>query len=203
MWEYEVVWVKHGHELLLDARDLVEKTKGHIIEIGSERGEGSTALLATMAKELGRPFITVDMDENVASGAKEVLQKIDKNAKAVCQKGEDFLKEFEEPIGVLYLDGYDTMPPGAILPGDLAAPYEKLGGWSNEGAWLMHLKCVLETVKQVVPGGLVCFDDAWRRDCHWAERTKGYTAIPYLLMNGYHEIRYEEGAVLLERTVNA
>jgi len=197
-WEYSIIWEKHGHQLLLDHRHLMNFPKGKmLLEIGSDHGEGSTRPLATMAKELGLGFATVDMDPEITEKSKFVAE-IDESFKNICGKGEEFIRTLDpESIAILYLDAYDTMPPGLQLPGDMKAPYiSRMGGWDTRSAWRMHLTACKEADSRMVPGGLICFDDVWRRNGVMAYRSKGYLAIPWLLSKGYKEINFVEGCAL-------
>jgi hypothetical protein len=206
-WEYNIRWEKHGHQLLIDHSYLFKNfPKGKfLVEIGSDRGEGSTKALAELALELKLNFITVDMNWDIYKRALEIVHEVNPTFAAECDKGEDFINFFaEEDIAILYLDAYDTMPPGFELPKDIKDPYiENMGRWDNFDAWNMHLQCCVVANKKLMPGGYVCFDDVWRKDNVWAKRSKGYTAIPWLMDRGYKEIKYVDGCILLRKPVSA
>jgi Ni2+-binding GTPase involved in maturation of urease and hydrogenase len=72
----------HGHRLIEHFRPaiaaLVDGRDGlAMLEVGSERGSGSTRLLAELAKSLKLKFITVDADAEVAQEAKNIVASID------------------------------------------------------------------------------------------------------------------------------
>ena len=202
-WEYNIHWEKHGHTLLAEALLKTDLPLGtYIIEIGSDRGEGSTKILAEIAYSLQMEFVTVDVDPILCNSIKNILENISPFFEAVCSKGEEYLKTElkDNSIAALYLDAYDTMPPGLDLPQDMKEQYlVKIGPWNNQKAWDMHLESCKQANSKLIPGGLVCFDDMWRRDRKWAMRSKGYTAVPWLMSQGYEELDYVEGCVLLRK----
>ena len=202
-WELNVTWEMHGHKMLLKHSALMTSfTAGKFfLEIGSDRGEGSTRALAELANKLDLIFITVDMDPSIYEKALKIVKEINPKFSAECYRGENFIKLFgKEDIAVLYLDAYDTMPEGLDLPQDIKNPYIKnTGAWSNKAAWEMHLKASTRADERLIPGGLICFDDEWKKEGVWAKRSKGYTAIPWLFEHGYKEIDYVEGCVLLQK----
>jgi hypothetical protein len=208
-WEYNVKWEKHGHQLLFELlnepNDFKFPPGKFFLEMGSDRGEGSTKVLAELANKLELTFITVDMNPELCQNALKIVQAINPKFSAECDRGEDFIANFfgDGDIAVLYLDAYDTMPVGADLPSDIKEPYIKnMGKWSNEEAWNMHLKCSEIADKKLMPGGLICFDDMWRQGGmygHWAMRSKGFMAVPWLLSQEYEEIKYVDGCVVLRK----
>lgn len=202
-WELSVTWVKHGHQLIIDNQKIFQDShKGKILlEIGSDRGEGSTEKLALLAKQYGLWFITVDMNPEISIRCEKIVRDIDNSFISVCSKGEEYIANLPaESIAVLYLDAYDTMPPGYTLPPDMAKPYTKnLGGWNNDAAWAMHLKACQKGHNKIIPSGYVCFDDVWRKNRVWAQRSKGYLAIPWLMSMDYEEVDYVDGSILLQK----
>ena len=201
-WEYSVTWTQHGHSLLVDHKeDMADFTTGlTFLEVGSDRGEGSTKVLAELALSLGMKFVTVDMDDAVSDKVRPVVEAVHPEFMAICAKGEDYILTLpDNSIAVAYLDAYDTMPPDRMLPADMAQPYSRLGGWKNHEAWRMHLIASMALDFKLVPGGLLCFDDTWRKNGVWASRSKGYMALPWLLANGYREVAYVDGSILLRK----
>jgi len=207
-WEYNVQWEKHGHQLLSEHRSLIDFVKDNIVlEIGSDRGEGSTKTLALLAKDFNLKFITIDMNIDVINNVTSIVQSIDEKFDCFCYRGENFITTLSNnSIAILYLDAYDTMPENIDLPLDMKMPYlENLGNWNLESAWQMHLDACQRAHEKIVDGGLICIDDIWRRETlvsgyhEYAKRSKGYTAIPWLLKNGYKEVCYVEGCILFQK----
>ena len=83
--------------------DQLGKLEGSIVEIGSSRkgDDQSTQFFYELSKQLSVDFVTCDINEEIISGLHEL------DIPAVCQKGEDFLKSYNKPIGIVYLDNFD------------------------------------------------------------------------------------------------
>ena len=78
-----------------------------VVELGSERGEGSTRYFVEFCGGGGIPFYTVDPDRNGGYATALELAR----THAFCMTGEDFLREvfpsFELRIKFAYLDNFD------------------------------------------------------------------------------------------------
>ena len=57
----------------------------------------------------GQPLWSVDISAAACEIAAESVRE-HPNAKVVCGDGIEFLSKFQEPIGLLYLDGWDVVP---------------------------------------------------------------------------------------------
>jgi hypothetical protein len=196
-WDLDVGWVMHGDELLIEQLPNFKFTPWSLfIEIGSGM---SSIPLALQAKKMGLVFKSVDLSSEYNS-LDNILKKIDPHFDFLKMRGEEFLKGISNSISVVYLDAYDTMPSGYVLPLDMQMRYSEVGGWGgSEAAWLVHLEFVKLIDKWLVPGGLICFDDCWLNEDGWSFRSKGRTAIPFLLSLGYKVVKYVHGCVLLRR----
>ena len=102
-WERSVTWEMHGHQMLLKHSDLMTSfPKGKFfLEIGSDRGEGSTKALAELANKLGLVFITVDMNPEIHKRAVEIVEEVNPEFSAECYKGEYFIDLFKKEDIVL------------------------------------------------------------------------------------------------------
>ena len=199
--------VPHGHSILIKAierkaEELSEGLEGKLcIEIGSTRellpGQGSTAEIATKCKEHKIRFLTVDMDPENTRAAHDTLSSISENFKAVNSKGELFLQNFEEKIDFLYLDAFD-IDHGMHSEQRKSRYIQYLGAdINNEDCYKMHLDCAVEAARLIEPGGVIVFDDAWRNGEGWGG--KGFSAMPFLLNNGFRVIEETSNTVWLER----
>jgi hypothetical protein len=57
----------------------------------------------------GNPLWSVDIDERACQVAAQGVGNFPR-AKVICGDGIQFLKDFRQPIGLLYLDGWDVVP---------------------------------------------------------------------------------------------
>ncbi|MCX7744166.1 MAG: hypothetical protein N2167_06330 [Flavobacteriales bacterium] len=194
----------HGDEMiLLNKTFILQSLKGKdrlaIIEIGSQRGTGSTHRLCRFASQNNMHFITVDADENNAKGAAEIIAAVDNHFEAHHQLGEIFLRNYSKKnIGICYLDAFDLITDWPHKESTIESYKKRNAEFTNEAAYKMHLDAAQEVWDKVVPGGFICFDDAWKdNQGNW--QGKGKTAIPFLLSHGYVINYYKKNSVLLQR----
>jgi len=168
---------------------LIDKLRGTIIEIGTERGHGSTEALAKTAKRHNMRFITVDIFEDAVVAIRKPLKKVDPRFKAVCMDGIMFLRKYpRNDITVLYLDAFDAFYSNSqrIHSEKKNCEYEVRGNkLFNKNAWKMHLGCIKVCHTKIVAGGLVVVDDT-RLDESGNWDGKGKLAVPFLLNNSYN-----------------
>jgi predicted O-methyltransferase YrrM len=200
---------EHGHELLLahlrvhgaQMRAQAPSRKLTLVEIGTTRenvpGQGSTRKLAEYCKQTGMHFITVDMDPHNARMAKKLFDSLGVGFEAVAMKGEDFLRDYQGPLDLVFLDAFD------FDHGQHSAlrqsRYEKMLGTRIEDAAChqMHLDCAESVQRKLSPFGLVCVDDTWIEDGRWT--AKGTLAMPFLLAQGFELVEGRNRAALLRR----
>ncbi len=181
--------IKHGHELILKTKkEIAILARKHpdsvLIEIGSERGCGSTIKLAKMAKELGLQFITVDIDKDIIKNAELIVKKINPRFEAYNKLGEEFLTEWSTAnLGIVYLDAFD-IEASWHKQKTIKSYHRRDVKISNDNAWEMHLLAAKAVFNKIVPGGYICFDDTWKENSEWLG--KGKYGIPFLLNNGFY-----------------
>ncbi len=194
----------HGDEMILLNKKYIEsflndKKDLAFIEVGSQRGTGSTYRLSRYAKERGMHFITVDADENNSAGAEKIVEDVDKKYEAHHQLGEIYLQNYQQKnIGICYLDAFDLVTDWPHKESTIDSYKKRNAILSNEAAYKMHMDASEAIVNKVIPGGFICFDDVWLNN-HKQWEGKGKTAIPYLLQNDYHVICYKPNSLLLQR----
>lgn len=195
----------HGDEMILLNHDyihsfLADKNDLSFIEVGSQRGTGSTYRLSRYAKQYGYHFITVDADENNSKGAGEIISEVDDSYEAHHRLGEEFLAEYEgKKIGICYLDAFDLITDWPHKESTVESYKKRDAEFSNEAAYKMHLDASIAIVNKVIPGGFICFDDVWK-DEKGVWQGKGKTAIPYLLEKGFVVNCYRPNSMLMQRT---
>ncbi len=202
---------EHGHDLLLAAlskkisnyKPTVAPRKPVLIEIGTTRedvpGQGSTRKIALFCKQHSIDFITVDMDPHNSLLAREMFMEMGiSNFQAVTMKGEDYLKQYEDPLDFVFLDAYDF--DHGMHSKIRQSRYEQfLGSRIDEiRCHHMHLECAQSVLTKLTPTGLLCVDDTWLDEGKWT--AKGTLAMPYLLANGFTVLEARNRAALLGRT---
>lgn len=151
---------------------------GWVVEVGSERGEGSTGWLHRYATDHGLYFATIDVHPGRSKAADRIAP-----GHARCAQGRDELRRIR-PISVAYLDGFDWIPSGHERSRWIATQrdeYTTLGyELTNENAQREMLEEAHQVVRNAAPRCAVICDDTWGR---W--NGKGGWAVPYLRENGF------------------
>jgi len=155
-----------------------------IVEIGSDRGGGSTAALGRLCADSHIFFETIDIDLDAQYRAIEILSKIPNcSYQALCMDGRQYL-QYAKPntLALLYLDAVDL-------------------GMNHSLSW--HFSAAKIAKDKIVPGGFICIDDTW-----WCSefgmlgkqwKGKGHFVVPFLIWEGWKVISYLPRAVLLQK----
>ena len=205
--------------------DLAEELdrEGAIVEVGSDRGEGSTVFLSALANRTGRPFFSVDFSDEGF-----------RNARAACGScaqqgmGERWLEDAqgfasaaaaaglgEQPrIALAYLDNYDwTYPWTKAMSYKLQQhkDYQDQGlSLSNAKSQETHLRQAKAVEQRCTERCVVLFDDTWAGAAPGLYNGKGGQAVGFLLGHGFEVVQQSAadepshlGWVLLRRLPSA
>jgi hypothetical protein len=147
--------------------------RASIVEIGGERGEGSTSFLRRFAEQRGVRFHTVDM-VNTGMTGEAWLRRV--------------FPTLNERIAFAYLDNFDwTFETFKNEPWLLeqVADYAKAGiAMTNANSMAVHLEQTQLIEPFAADDCAILFDDTWQLpDGPWTG--KGGTAIPWLLSRGW------------------
>lgn len=201
--------VQHGHALLLAHlqehlaafKQQIGSRKPVLIEIGSTRenvpGQGSSRIIADYCEAQQLDFITVDMDPHNTASAASMFKNLGTDFRAVNQKGEDYLRDYQGDMDFVFLDAYDF---DHGKHSELRqSRYKKFLGSSidEQECHRMHLDCAQSVHAKLSEHGVVCVDDTWLVDGKWS--AKGTLAVPYLLDNGFELVDARNRAALLRR----
>jgi len=203
--------LEHGHELLLAhlevegdrLRGLASPRKITLIEIGTTRedvpGQGSTQKLAEYCQRHQMHFVTVDMDPHNTHMAKDCFRRLGAHEfDAVTMKGEDYLRDRQGDIDLVFLDAYD-FDHGQHSELRQSRYERYLGARIDEQAChRMHLHCATTLADKLWRYGVVCIDDTWLEDGAWS--AKGTLAMPFLLNTGFMVKEARNRAALLLRS---
>lgn len=206
--------MRHGPDL--------DPQRDVIIEIGTERGEGSTQFFADLAEYAQMLFVTVDVNPDQLRDAVNIESH--PHACAVLARGEDFLERFDDMVDgvdgakanikIAYLDNFDwwwsDVTPWEEHHVDFAAKfYEPFGlELNNDNSQATHLKQAQLVHEHNDPGSIIIFDDTWQHSPEGDSRMegaymkatfggtwdgKGGTAVPWLLEHGYEVLEHQVG----------
>jgi len=150
---------------------------GVIVEIGGNRGEGSSAFLKDFAKRHNMEMHTIDI-------APIVFADMDlyNGIQTHTMDGAEFLKTFDKKIKFAYLDNYYWL--FSFNLDALKSIYNINPKTNNDESRKAHLTQAIEVDKLADKPCFIMFDDTWKMpDGLWDG--KGGTAIPYLLKKGW------------------
>ena len=171
---------------------------GILLEIGSDRGEGSTPFFAGLVYGTTRELYAVDPSDYVEQNVKYLVEQIP-NVHFFKSTGEDFLKEFDKKIAYAYLDNYDWNAAEDELTAtweewisDMINEYTQRGEkHSNEKCKQVHLEQAKLIAKLAADKCIIQFDDTYGNlDEHLLG--KGATAVPWLLDNGWKTVHVSD-----------
>ena len=184
---------------------------GVVLEIGMERGEGSTKFFDEFCEKNSLDFYSVDFDPEPWSSIQNLGW-----VTPVRMTGENFLlhhfKNEEQKIFFAYLDNFDYIFDhirGHQQIIDQQKRYKEYGidmDENNHSCRKAHLlQTVLIDVDFAAESCFFLFDDTWKEGEKWGG--KGALAVPYLLSKDYKLIetskdpRPEFGFVLLGKGI--
>jgi hypothetical protein len=178
---------------------------GAWVEIGTDRGEGSTKFFADLAQERGVDFFGVDADPDQIDRAHKNLStdgKLPNHVTLTIARGEDFLDSFpkqnpNKQISLVYLDNFDwnywlTVPEEPFVPGQRQHYREKMGiEMLNMNSQITHLVQAMRLIDLMTPNSIVVCDDTWFEPREGIFIGKCAGALPYLMIKGYTLLHYE------------
>lgn len=180
------------HTKILDY--LPSLAEGILLEIGSDRGEGSTQFFAGLVYGTDRELYAVDPSDVVEKNVKYLVNKIS-NMYFFKNTGENFLQNFDKKIAYAYLDNYDwnswedepveTWEPWVV---EMINEYTLRGEkHSNEKCKQVHLFQTKLIVALASKRCIIQFDDTYGNlDEHLLG--KGAYAIPWLIEQGWKTV---------------
>lgn len=183
-----------------------------IVEIGSDRAEGSTEWFDGYAKGKNVDFYSID----VVDTARTKLSHLS-NTKFILTPSGSFwahneLPKLKKKIKVLYLDNYDWLGSGIrLLPHEqtLVEEYRQRGvEMSNLDCQREHLHQMIGCLPYMTKESLIICDDTPFQDHSGIYIGKNGAVVPYLLSYGYEIVfgrgnnRYciEDNGVILRRS---
>lgn len=184
---------------------------GSWVELGVDRGEGSTRWFSDRARSRATKFYGVDMDPDQIARARYnlantrsatfsadgsmVMQpgEIDPHIELVVGKGEDFLQQLPatERISLIYLDNFDwdywLGREEESFVADVKQRYRDTINteMTNFNSQLTHLLQATYALNRMTFNSLVICDDTWFMPEEGIFSGKCSAVIPFLTLHGY------------------
>lgn len=193
---------------------------GAWMEIGVDRGEGSTKFFAEHAKSRNVQFFGVDADPTQIENAKRNLSKtgqavinadgsvkmdykdLPEHITLVQAKGEEFLIALEksnpdQKFSLVYLDNFDwdywvNRQEESFVP-KVKQHYRDIMGieMTNMNSQITHLFQAIKLLPFMTAKSIIVCDDTWYHPDEGVFIGKCSAVIPYLLLNGYKFLHNE------------
>jgi hypothetical protein len=187
---------------------------GAWVEIGVDRGEGSTKFFADLAKAKGTKFYGVDADENQITRARATLSAqgqlilgadgqfyqaqgpLPDHIELAHAFGEDFIEKFAkdnpgEKFSLVYLDNFDWDywvggQEETFVPAVKQHYRDYMGTeMTNINSQKAHLLQAMRLMPLMTEKSIIVCDDTWYHPNEGVFVGKCSAVIPYLLLHGY------------------
>ena len=199
---------------------------GAWIEIGVDRGEGSTKFFADLAKTKATKFYGVDADENQIARARVVLSAqgqavlgadgqfqlaegpLPDHIELTHSFGEQFLENLTpQPVSLVYLDNFDWDywvggQEESFVPAQKQHYREYMGTeMTNINSQKAHLAQAMLLMPMMAENSIIVCDDTWYHPNEGVFIGKCSAVIPFLMLNGFELLhsqgyRQNSGAIL-------
>lgn len=171
-----------------------------MVEIGSDRGEGSTQYLDTLAQKYNTRLLSVDILPKASTRLKSTCANTD----FVVAPGAEWSKEFYKnphSISVLYLDNFDYLwDINEIRPAlkQQQHLYASLGlEMTNQNCQLEHMKQIISLAPFMHPQGTVVFDDTYCVNDCWIGKCG--PAVVYMKALGWQVVWHQDCGVIMQK----
>ena len=159
--------------------------EGVVLEIGSERNEGSTSYLSQLCQH-NKKFYTVDIDKDQYIKALQITG----GHGAYNLSGEEFLGNIfpllNEKIAFAYLDNFDLLTHDGRDWTERKGLYRSYGlELNNTNARIAHMTQAILVERFAAERCYICFDDTWISDITNEYDGKGAWAIRPLEHAGF------------------
>lgn len=177
---------------------------GDYLEIGIDRGEGSTKFFADKARERGVNFVGVDMDPDQIKLATENVSQggvLPENVEIIHNKGETYLQELSKTnsnrkFSMVYLDNFDwdfwlDIQPEGFVEGVKQKYRDILGQeMTNMTSQLTHLAQAISMLPLLTDKCLIVADDTWFEPREGIFIGKCSAVVPFLITQGFRIIEH-------------
>lgn len=176
-----------------------------IIEIGSDRFEGSTYYFADLAQAHQGKFVTVDIDPDARRRIiKSVPGELLAHTEIVCADADQWTASFSarnQRIKILYLDNFDwdwSTNKTSEMIAQQKTWYADFGiRMNNLNCQTSHIKQMINLMPYMSDRSIVCVDDTYEYNGVYIG--KGGAVVPYLMAHGFGILQARDYGVILGR----
>lgn len=173
-----------------------------VVEVGSDRFEGSTYYFADLANQHGMNFITVDLDlEALRRARKSIPEEWQAHCDFILCEAVAWTAQHVGKIKVLYLDNFDwdwSTERHSDMIAEQRVWYHKQGlTMNNLTSQVSHLHQMINLLPHMADECVVCVDDTYTYNGVYIG--KGGAVVPYLLSQGFGLLAAKDYGVILGR----
>jgi len=180
---------------------------GDFLEIGTECGENSTFIFASLAKIYNKTLYTVDIDEIKINSIQSKIKALpfELPVKFNVSSGENFLDNNADlKISIAVLDNFDwTWNPESIDQGmlDQIVSYKNRFNieMNNLNSQVVHLMQAIKLAHMLTNDAIVVCDDTFWIGNHGMYFGKCSSAIPFLISQGFTPINDNAGVFMVRK----
>lgn len=176
-----------------------------VLEIGSDRFEGSSYYFADLAHQHGMRFVTVDLDADALTRARRTTPPLWlSDCEFVQAEARQWTERFGtrmQKIHVLYLDNFDWNW-STNRHSDMIAQQRQW--YAGHGIDMKNIQCQTSHIAQMInllphmtDQCVVCVDDTYEYNGVYIG--KGGAVVPYLLSQGFGMLQARDYGVILGR----
>jgi hypothetical protein len=192
--------------IVLDYIHEIEVT-GDILEIGADRGDGSTFIFASIAAHMGRQLYSVDIDPEIIERNRSRFERMPFKlpVEFYTQSGEAFLAERSGlRFSVVLLDNFDwqwnPLKPEDFIQAQVDRYKSEFNvDMSNLNSQITHLRQALLLTDMLAEQAVVLCDDTYWDELHATYTGKCGAVIPYLITLGFVPMLQRDHGVILLR----
>jgi 16S rRNA G966 N2-methylase RsmD len=176
-----------------------------ILEIGSDRYEGSSYYFAELAARYQMKFVTIDLDPNALHRArKNMPDDILSSCEFVHNEALAWTATFaqrDQQIAALYLDNFDwdwSINQHSLMIAEQQTWYARQGIiMNNINCQTSHIGQMVNLLPYMMKKSVVCVDDTYEYNGVYIG--KGGAVVPYLLSQGFDVLQARDYGVILGR----
>ena len=169
---------------------------GDVLEIGMDRGEGSTSHMISLASGRNVTCVCVDMDIAQIEKYKSSTRGHNTNVEMHHMSGEQYLDSSNRQFSIVYLDNFDWNYWKNENSGPIRAQNKRYEEFmqiklTNVNSQKSHLLQAIKLEKLLTPNATIMCDDTWYDKDNMIYIGKCSAAIPFLLSIGFIVAHHE------------
>lgn len=171
-----------------------------LLEIGSDRWEGSTAFFAELAHLHNSHLHTVDIQTDIGPRLEQIIPSPYNNCYTFYNtSGEAITSNWNKKIRVLYLDNFDwdwNIRVKSDMIAEQKVWYREQGlTMNNINSQISHLTQAINLTPWLTRRSIIAIDDTYLHNGTFTG--KGGAVVPYLMMQGFDILKIHDNGLIM------